>query len=77
MRVEQGKVTREPWASRATCANGHDWTPETTRWRIRRDKGESSPTRDCLLCRWEFRRRQGRSGATKVASADRSDEVQL
>lgn len=51
VRVEAGKVQVEPYASRLSCANGHRWTPESTRWRVRRDKGESSPTRDCLVCK--------------------------
>jgi hypothetical protein len=51
MRVDTGKVTKEPFASRKTCANGHPWTTHNTRWRIRRDKGETSPTRDCLVCK--------------------------
>lgn len=50
-RVEAGKVTRLPWADRDTCANGHKWTVASTRWRIRTDKGETSPTRDCLICK--------------------------
>lgn len=50
-RVEAGKVTRSPWAEREACANGHKWTPQSTRWRVRRDKGESTPTRDCLTCK--------------------------
>jgi len=40
-----------PFAARETCANGHKWTVATTRWRIRIDKGETSPTRDCLVCK--------------------------
>lgn len=51
MRVETGRVTRLPYAARETCANGHRWTPATTRWRIRRDKCERRPTRDCLVCK--------------------------
>lgn len=51
MRVDDGTVKRQPWAARETCANGHPWTRENTRWRIRRDKGESTPTRDCLTCK--------------------------
>lgn len=50
-RVDTGRVTRMPYAEREKCANGHAWTPQTTRWRIRRDKGESTPTRDCLVCK--------------------------
>lgn len=50
-RVDGGRVSRMPFADRETCANGHKWTPRSTRWRIRRDKGESSPTRDCLTCK--------------------------
>lgn len=50
-RAEAGKVTRHPYALRAACANGHPWTPSTTRWRIRHDKGETTPTRDCLVCK--------------------------
>jgi len=40
-----------PYAEREKCANGHPWTPQTTRWRVRHDKGESTPTRDCLVCK--------------------------
>lgn len=50
-RVETGTVARNPWASREKCANGHPWTPESTRWRIRHDKGETAPSRDCLVCK--------------------------
>lgn len=34
------------------CKNGHEYTPQNTRWRIRRDKGEASPSRECKTC-WE------------------------
>lgn len=51
MRVDKGKVTRLPYADRETCSNGHKWTTATTRWRVRTDKGEASPTRDCLVCK--------------------------
>lgn len=59
-RVDAGKVTRLPYALRETCANGHKWAPQTTRWRVRRDKGETTPTRDCLVCKRvsEGRRRE-------------------
>lgn len=50
-RADAGRVTRQPYATRETCANGHPWTVSTTRWRVRRDKGESTPTRDCLVCK--------------------------
>ena len=50
-RVGSGAVTRQPWAERERCANGHPWTAANTRWRIRRDKGEHTPTRDCLTCK--------------------------
>lgn len=50
-RVQTGAVTRMPWAEREKCANGHPWTAASTRWRIRRDKGETNPTRDCLVCK--------------------------
>lgn len=50
-RVDTGLVTRMPYAARDACANGHRWTAATTRWRIRRDKGETTPTRDCLICK--------------------------
>lgn len=50
-RVDAGRVTRQPYASRETCANGHPWTTRTTRWRVRKDKGETAPTRDCLVCK--------------------------
>lgn len=51
MRTDTGVVTRHPWATRATCANAHPWRPETTRWRVRTDKNENTPTRDCLICK--------------------------
>lgn len=51
MRVEEGVVTKKPWATREACANGHRWTRENTRWRIRTDKSETYPTRDCLACK--------------------------
>lgn len=47
----QYAVRRKPWADREKCANGHPWTPTSTRWRIRIDKGETTPTRDCLTCK--------------------------
>lgn len=50
-RVDDGGVSRLPYATRETCANGHPWTRATTRWRIRTDKGETTPTRDCLVCK--------------------------
>jgi hypothetical protein len=34
-----------------SCPNGHRWTAATTRWRVRRDKGEAAATRDCLVCK--------------------------
>lgn len=61
-RVPFGQVTREPWASRTSCAHGHPWTPETTRWRIRPGKGERAPTRDCLPCRRAAERRRRKRG---------------
>ena len=63
-RVDDGKVTRQPFASREKCANGHPWTVANTRWRIRRDKGESTPTRDCLACK---RVSEGKRRATRIA----------
>lgn len=50
-RVDAGRVVRQPYAARPACANGHPWRPETTRWRIRTDKGESTPSRDCIVCK--------------------------
>ena len=50
-RVDEGRVIRMPFAARETCANGHPWTTANTRWRVRTDKGEISPTRDCLVCK--------------------------
>jgi len=44
-------VARQPFASRETCSNGHPWTRASTRWRVRHDKGETRPTRDCLVCK--------------------------
>lgn len=77
MRVGDGKVSREPYASREACLHGHEWTSSTTRWRIRRDKGEHTPTRDCLACRYEAR--QARRGAATITTdrLDRSDEAML
>ena len=63
-RVAHGSVARQPWASRDTCANGHPWTPASTRWRIRRDKGETTPTRDCLVCK---RVSEGKRRARRIA----------
>lgn len=63
-RVNIGQVTRQPFASRETCSNGHPWTRENTRWRIRRDKGESTPTRDCLACK---RVSEGKRKRTRIA----------
>lgn len=64
MRVEEGRVTKQPWAGREKCANGHPWTTANTRWRIRRDKGESTPTRDCLACK---RVSEGKRRAKRIA----------
>lgn len=58
VRVTAGVVIREPFASRVMCANGHPWTPGSTRWRVRRDKGEAAATRDCLVCKRESERRR-------------------
>lgn len=63
-RVEAGTVTRQPWATRETCANGHPWTTHNTRWRIRKDKGETTPTRDCLVCK---RVSEGKRRAKRIA----------
>jgi len=48
-----------------TCGNGHDWKPETTRWRFRdrrNRKGHNSFgwERDCLVCKSVS---QGRGGS--------------
>lgn len=32
------------------CPNGHKYTPQNTRWRIRKDKGETKPSRECYTC---------------------------
>lgn len=55
VRVGYGEVVTEPYASRTHCANGHPWTRESTRWRVRHDKGERTATRDCLVCKRQQR----------------------
>ena len=67
MRVDDHAVTRKPWADRETCANGHPWTTHNTRWRIRTDKGETYPTRDCLACK-----RKSEGERRKRRAAERS-----
>lgn len=47
-----------------TCANGHLWRPETTRWRYRNrseraEHGYTGWERDCLTCREVARGRTG------------------
>lgn len=47
-----------------TCANGHEWTAKTTRWRYRErlNRGRHSWTgweRDCLVCKAVGRGRSG------------------
>lgn len=52
-RTETGEVTTRPYSYRVTCANGHVWTAETTRWRRRARGGRhgKSVERDCLICK--------------------------
>lgn len=64
MRVETGRILNPRYAARPTCANGHPWTTENTRWRIRADKGETYPTRDCLACK---RVSEGKRRRTRIA----------
>ena len=54
---------------RNECANGHLWTEDTTRWRIRKDKGEKSPTRDCLVCKRQSEKRRRAKRAAEKAQA--------
>jgi len=50
-----------------TCGNGHPWTRETTRWRLRDrsyradGKGGTEPhwERDCLVCKANAKGREG------------------
>lgn len=60
MRVQEGRVTKQPFAARETCGNGHPWRTETTRWRRRTRKGGHrrggeheivTIERDCLICK--------------------------
>ncbi|GAA2182456.1 hypothetical protein GCM10009785_21830 [Brooklawnia cerclae] len=59
---EPHRVSRES----DCCANGHRWTPDTTRWRFRARGGRhgSGWERDCLVCKAvsEGRRRKLRVG---------------
>lgn len=50
------------------CRNGHELTPSNLRWRVRRDKGETRPTRECRTC-WERskHRRREQGGMHQVA----------
>ena len=57
-RIDVGDLTaldllKQPYAGRPTCANGHPWKPETTRWRRRGYRGEHTTEieRDCLVCK--------------------------
>lgn len=47
------QITRQPYASRETCANGHPWTVASTRWRKRNRGGRHgfAAERDCLICK--------------------------
>lgn len=64
-RVPEGRIRTEPFASRPTCANGHPWRLETTRWRRRGERGRQTAEieRDCLVCKAvsEGKRRQRRA----------------
>lgn len=59
------RLTKQPFRDRETCANGHPWKPETTRWRRRNRGGRhgTAPERDCLVCKdkSEGRRRKRRA----------------
>lgn len=67
-RLKTGTVSPKA-QQRPTCANGHPWRPETTRWRERRRDGRTTRERDCLVCKRESdhnrrsQRRRERSGA--------------
>ena len=63
----QVNVTRgDGWAginARAThCVNGHEFTPDNTRWRTRPNKGPS-PQRQCRACDRMHKRQQQRRRA--------------
>ena len=32
------------------CRKGHEYVPQNTRWRVRKDKGETKQSRECLTC---------------------------
>lgn len=55
-RETQRRATPEPHriaSTRPTCANGHPWRAETTRWRyrVREARHGSGWERDCLVCK--------------------------
>ena len=56
---------KEIIGGKETCANGHKWESNTTRWRLRdrtgrKDKkGSIGWERDCLVCREVAKGRQG------------------
>lgn len=55
-------------ALKTHCRNGHALTPDNTRWRLRRARGEAMPTRECLTC-WKKQKR-GR-GLGKVTETEK------
>lgn len=83
-RADVGELTaaellRQPYGDRETCAHGHEWRPETTRWRQRRNrKGHSAAVeRDCLVCKAvsEHKRRMRRV-AEKRGPADPGESAE-
>lgn len=72
-RVSDGTIRLQPFKSRETCANGHPWTPETTRWRTRGDRGKHTAAveRDCLLCKRESEARRRKRRTAEQAKARR------
>ncbi len=45
------------------CVNGHPYTQANTRWRVRKDKGETSPTLECRTCWERSKHRRREAGA--------------
>ena len=64
LRTQRGGVPPKQIDGAETCANGHRWTNETTRWRWRDRSGRPGHgyagwERDCLLCKKIARWREG------------------